>query len=42
MKTDFGKVLKTLKNGEMEFIVIDGVAGMAHGLARATFDVDVV
>ena len=42
MKTDFGKVLKTLKDGRVDFIVIGGVAGVAHGLARATFDVDVV
>jgi len=42
MKTDFGKVLKVLKDGQVQFIVIGGVAGLAHGLARATFDVDVV
>lgn len=42
MKTDFGKVIRTLKDGKVDFIVIGGLAGMAHGLARATFDVDVV
>ena len=42
MKTDFGKVLKVLKDGQVQFIIIGGVAGLAHGLARATFDVDVV
>jgi predicted nucleotidyltransferase len=42
MKTDFGRILKTLRDGQVEFIVIGGVAGLAHGLARATFDIDVV
>lgn len=42
MKTDFGRVLQTLKDGKVEFIVIGGLAALAHGLARATFDVDVV
>src|SRR5687767_7982094 len=42
MKTDFGRVFKILKDGRVQFIVIGGVAGIAHGLARATFDVDVV
>jgi predicted nucleotidyltransferase len=42
MKTDFGRVLKTLNDGQVEFIVIGGLAGLAHGLARATFDVDLV
>jgi predicted nucleotidyltransferase len=42
MKTDFGRVLKTLNDGQVQFIVIGGVAGIAHGLARATFDVDVI
>jgi predicted nucleotidyltransferase len=40
--TDFAKVLKTLKDGGVEFIVIGGVAAAAHGAARATYDVDVV
>jgi hypothetical protein len=26
----------------VEFIVVGGVAGAAHGLARATYDLDVV
>jgi predicted nucleotidyltransferase len=42
MKTDFGKVIKTLKDAQVEFIVIGGVAGIAHGLARATFDIDIL
>lgn len=42
MKTDFGKILKVLKDAEVEFIVIGGLAGLAHGLARATFDVDML
>ncbi len=41
-KTDFEGVLKALVNARVEFIVIGGVAAIAHGGARATYDVDVV
>lgn len=38
----FGNVLSVLQEGEVEFILIGGLAAMAMGSARATFDVDVV
>lgn len=38
----FGDVLSLLQEGEVEFILIGGLAAMAMGSARATFDVDVV
>jgi hypothetical protein len=39
---DFGGLLQALAGGGVEFIVVGGVAGVAHGLARATYDLDVV
>jgi hypothetical protein len=39
---DFGGLLRSLAKGKVEFIVVGGVAGAAHGLARATYDLDVV
>jgi hypothetical protein len=39
---DFGGLLRALRGGGVEFIVVGGVAGAAHGLARATYDLDVV
>ena len=39
---DFGGLLQALAGGAVEFIVVGGVAGVAHGLARATYDLDVV
>jgi len=39
---DFGGLLRSLAKGGVEFIVVGGVAGAAHGLARATYDLDVV
>lgn len=41
-RTEFGRILGLLKSGEVEFILIGGLAAMAHGTARATLDVDVV
>ena len=41
-ESDFGGLLQALSNGGVEFIVIGGVAGIAHGAARLTFDLDVV
>jgi hypothetical protein len=35
---DFGGLLRTLRAGDVDFIVVGGVAGAAHGLARATYD----
>ena len=40
--TDFAKLLKTLSNGGVEYILIGGVAATAHGAARLTQDIDVV
>ena len=42
MSTQFDKILPLLVNGDVEFILIGGVAGNIHGSARLTFDVDVV
>jgi hypothetical protein len=39
---DFGGLLRALRAGNVDFIVVGGVAGAAHGLARATYDLDVV
>lgn len=40
--TRFDQILSLLHHGGVEFILIGGLAGIAHGHARATFDVDVV
>lgn len=40
--TQFEKVLSMLEQGEVEFVVVGGIAGIIHGAARATYDVDVV
>jgi len=42
MVTDFEKALATLTGGDVEFIVIGGVAGALHGSAFITQDLDVV
>ncbi len=42
MSADFDRLLPTLVRGGVEFILIGGVAGIVHGSARATYDVDVV
>lgn len=39
---DLEAVLQRLTEHGVEFIVIGGIAALAHGAARATFDVDVV
>jgi hypothetical protein len=39
---DFGGLLRALRTGGVDFIVVGAVAGAAHGLARATYDLDVV
>ena len=41
-ETKFGQILKILSEGEICFIVVGGLAAMAHGNARSTYDVDVV
>jgi predicted nucleotidyltransferase len=40
--TDFGTLLRVLLDEAVEFILVGGVAGVLHGAARATYDVDVV
>jgi predicted nucleotidyltransferase len=42
MKTDYSGLLKHLNDAGVEFIVVGGVAGIAHGSARFTQDVDIV
>lgn len=42
MATQFDQILTVLSAGEVRFILIGGLAAMAHGTARATLDVDVV
>jgi predicted nucleotidyltransferase len=41
-KTDFRRVLSALTGGEIDFIVIGGLAAIMHGVGRTTYDVDVV
>ena len=38
----FDKLLPGLVNGGVQFILIGGVAGVVHGAARLTYDVDIV
>lgn len=38
----FQDILQTLLDAQVDFILIGGLAGIVHGAARATFDVDVV
>jgi predicted nucleotidyltransferase len=40
--TDFERLIRTLVEGRVEFIIIGGLAATAHGSARLTQDVDVV
>jgi hypothetical protein len=42
MTTDIPALISLLARNEVEFILIGGVAGGAHGSARVTFDLDVV
>lgn len=42
MSAQFDKMLPALSDGGVEFILIGGVAGIVHGAARLTYDVDVV
>jgi hypothetical protein len=41
-ETNFAGVLQVLTQANVDFILIGGVAAIAHGCARATFDIDVV
>lgn len=40
--TEFAAVLKTLAEGRVDCILIGGAAGIVHGAARVTHDVDLV
>ena len=42
MSPNLEKLLPTLVGADVEFIIIGGVAGILHGSARATYDVDLV
>jgi predicted nucleotidyltransferase len=42
MAVDYARVLQDLVRSEVEFILVGGVAGILHGSAKVTFDVDVV
>jgi predicted nucleotidyltransferase len=42
MATDFQRIIPNLVDHGVEFILVGGVAAVAHGSARATYDVDVV
>jgi predicted nucleotidyltransferase len=42
MSTDYAGVIRALRDGGVEFVLIGGVAANLHGSAKATFDVDVV
>ena len=39
--TDLPGILTVLRDAGVEFIVVGGVAGNAHGMGRLTHDVDV-
>ncbi len=40
--TDFERLLRALTDGRVDFIIVGGVAGVAHGSARLTQDLDAV
>ena len=40
--TNFPELLRLLTSGQVEFIVVGGAAGTAHGAPRLTLDLDVV
>lgn len=40
--TRFGDILRVLAKSEVRFILVGGLAAIAHGTERATLDVDVV
>jgi len=42
VETDFQKLIQTLAQGEVSFIVVGGAAATAHGSARLTMDLDIV
>lgn len=40
--TKFGQLLRRLAEFDVDFILVGGIAAIAHGAARATYDLDVV
>ena len=42
MSAEFQKLLPALIKGEVDFVLVGGVAGIVHGSARVTYDVDLV
>ena len=40
--TEFKKLFEVLASAEVDFILIGGLAGIVHGLARNTYDMDLV
>ncbi len=40
--TEYGQMVRLLVSSGVEFLLVGGVAGIAHGAARATYDLDVV
>jgi len=40
--TDFARLLRALVGGDVEFIIIGGMAATAHGSAHVTVDLDIV
>lgn len=40
--TDYTRLLRVLAASGTEFVLVGGIAALAHGAARATYDVDVV
>lgn len=40
--TDLPSLIEALAERDVRFIVVGGIAGIAHGAARATFDIDCV
>ena len=42
MSAEFEKLLSTLVCAGVDFVLIGGVAGIVHGSARATYDIDLV
>lgn len=42
MTNDYKRLIELLVNNEVKFIIVGGVAAVAHGSSRVTFDLDVV
>ena len=42
MSAEFQKLLPALVEGGVDFVLVGGVAGVVHGSARVTYDVDLV